>query len=67
MARARKPAPKGAQPPLAAQVFARLADGKFHSGEDLARTLKVSRSAVWKAAGALKGLGATLEAVRNRG
>ena len=67
MARARKPAPKGTQPPLAAQVFARLADGKFHSGEDLARTLKVSRSAVWKAAGALKGLGATLEAVRNRG
>jgi len=32
MARARKPAPKSAQPPLAAQVFARLADGKFHSG-----------------------------------
>ena len=44
-----------------------LSDGKFHSGEDLARELQVSRSAVWKAVGALKVLGATLEAVRNRG
>ena len=66
MARARKTAPRSA-PPLAARVFAQLADGQFHSGEDLAHELKVSRSAVWKAVGALKGLGATLEAVRNRG
>ncbi len=66
MARARKTAPRSA-PPLAARVFAQLADGQFHSGEDLAHELKVSRSAVWKAVGALKALGATLEAVRNRG
>ena len=66
MARARKSASVSA-PPLAAQVFAQLADGKFHSGEELARALRVSRSAVWKAVGVLKGLGATLEAVRNRG
>jgi len=66
MARARKAAPGSAQP-LAAQVFAQLADGRFHSGEDLARALKVSRSAVWKAVGALRLLGASLEAVRNRG
>jgi BirA family transcriptional regulator, biotin operon repressor / biotin---[acetyl-CoA-carboxylase] ligase len=66
MARARKTAARGA-PALAAQVFAQLADGRFHSGEDLARTLQVSRSAVWKAVGTLKVLGATLEAVRNRG
>ena len=53
--------------PLVAEVFARLADGRFHSGEELAGKLRVSRSAVWKAAGALRALGAELEAVRNRG
>jgi BirA family biotin operon repressor/biotin-[acetyl-CoA-carboxylase] ligase len=53
--------------PLVARVFAHLSDGCFHSGEDLAHTLGVSRSAVWKAAAALKDLGATLHAVRNRG
>ena len=56
----------GAQP-LVAQLFAALADGRFHSGEELARDLGVSRSAVWKAATALRELGATLHAVRNRG
>ena len=66
MARARQKVPRSA-PPLAARVFAQLADGRFHSGEALARDLRVSRSAVWKAVGALKVLGATLEAVRNRG
>jgi BirA family biotin operon repressor/biotin-[acetyl-CoA-carboxylase] ligase len=50
-----------------AQVFAALADGRFHSGEELARSLRVSRSAVWKAAGTLRALGAELRAVRNRG
>jgi BirA family biotin operon repressor/biotin-[acetyl-CoA-carboxylase] ligase len=53
--------------PLAAKVFARLADGRFHSGQELAKDLAVSRSAVWKAAGALRALGAELQAVRNRG
>jgi BirA family transcriptional regulator, biotin operon repressor / biotin---[acetyl-CoA-carboxylase] ligase len=53
--------------PLAAQLFAWLADGKFHSGEEIAKVLGVSRSGVWKAAGALRELGATLHAVRNRG
>ncbi len=53
--------------PLAARVFAQLSDGRFHSGAELARSLGVSRSAVWKATGALRGLGATLHAVRNRG
>jgi BirA family transcriptional regulator, biotin operon repressor / biotin---[acetyl-CoA-carboxylase] ligase len=50
-----------------AQVFAELADGRFHSGEALARTLGVSRSAIWKAVAALKALGSELHAVRNRG
>jgi BirA family biotin operon repressor/biotin-[acetyl-CoA-carboxylase] ligase len=62
--RSRTPA---GEAPLAAQVFGQLADGRFHSGEELARYLRVSRSAVWKAAGTLRGLGAELHAVRNRG
>ncbi len=53
--------------PLIARVFAELSDGQFHSGEDLAQTLGVSRSAVWKAVKSLRDLGATLHAVRNRG
>jgi len=53
--------------PLASQVFAALGDGAFHSGEQLAKALGVSRSAVWKAVGALRALGVTLQAVRNRG
>src|SRR5256885_1445614 len=53
--------------PLVARVFAALCDGRFHSGEQLARALGVSRSAIWKATGSLRELGATLHAVRNRG
>jgi BirA family transcriptional regulator, biotin operon repressor / biotin---[acetyl-CoA-carboxylase] ligase len=53
--------------PLVARLFARLADGEFHSGEALAAELAVSRSAVWKAASVLRELGATVHAVRNRG
>jgi len=53
--------------PLVAQVFAQLADGRFHSGEQLATDLAVSRSAIWKATGALRELGTPLHAVRNRG
>lgn len=60
-------APVASQEPLVARVFARLADGEFHSGEALARFLGVSRSAVWKAVGALRELGATVHAVPNRG
>jgi BirA family biotin operon repressor/biotin-[acetyl-CoA-carboxylase] ligase len=53
--------------PLAARVFAKLCDGAFHSGEDLARSLGITRSAVWKAANALRELGTPMEGVRNRG
>jgi BirA family biotin operon repressor/biotin-[acetyl-CoA-carboxylase] ligase len=53
--------------PLVAKVFAHLTDGEFHSGEELAETLGVSRGAVWKAVESLRDLGATLHAVRNRG
>lgn len=58
---------EGGEQPLIAQLFAALADGRFHSGEELARALGVSRSAVWKAATALRELGAMIHAVRNRG
>lgn len=57
----------GDELPLVAKVFAALADGEFHSGEQLAETLGVSRAAVWKAVESLRDLGATLHAVRNRG
>lgn len=64
-------APGGAEQseaePLVARVFAALANGEFHSGEQLAETLGVSRSAIWKAVESLRELGATLHAVRNRG
>jgi BirA family transcriptional regulator, biotin operon repressor / biotin---[acetyl-CoA-carboxylase] ligase len=59
--------PEWTDAPLAAQLFGALADGRFHSGEQLAKALGVSRSAVWKAAGVLRELGVTLHAVRNRG
>jgi BirA family biotin operon repressor/biotin-[acetyl-CoA-carboxylase] ligase len=53
--------------PLVARVFAELADAEFHSGEQLAATLGVSRGAVWKAVESLRELGATLHAVPNKG
>ncbi len=53
--------------PLVARVFAALADGEFHSGQQLAGELGVSRGAVWKAVDSLRDLGATLHAVPNRG
>jgi BirA family biotin operon repressor/biotin-[acetyl-CoA-carboxylase] ligase len=56
-----------AEEPLVARLFAKLSDGQFHSGETLAAELAVSRSAVWKAARALRELGAIVHAVRNRG
>ncbi len=64
---AQEPEGESGSSPLVARVFAALADGEFHSGEQLAETLGVSRSAVWKAVEALRELGATLHAVRNRG
>lgn len=64
---ARRGSALSAAAPLVARVFARLADGLFHSGEQLAEALGVSRSAVWKAVRQLRDQGAVLHAVRNRG
>lgn len=66
-ATAQASAADGGALPLVAKVFAALADGEFHSGEQLAETLGVSRAAVWKAVESIRDLGATLHAVRNRG
>jgi BirA family transcriptional regulator, biotin operon repressor / biotin---[acetyl-CoA-carboxylase] ligase len=60
-------AARSSHAPLVARVFNALSRGEFTSGEQLAESLGVSRSAVWKATGTLKELGATLHAVRNRG
>lgn len=59
--------PSSGGPPLEARVHAELSRGGFQSGAALARTLGVSRSAVWKAVTALREHGVTLHAVRNRG
>lgn len=53
--------------PLAARVFAQLADGNFHSGQALAESLGVSRGAIWKAVRALRVAGMGVHAVPNRG
>ena len=44
-----------------------LADGHFHSGEELGARLRVTRAAIWKQLHALEALGLTVYAVRGRG
>jgi birA, biotin-[acetyl-CoA-carboxylase] ligase region len=44
-----------------------LADGRFHSGEQMARHAGVTRAAVWKALQGLRELGMELHAVSGRG
>jgi len=51
-----------------AQLINLLADGKFHSGEAIAKVFGVSRAAVWKKLSKLKAeLGLEISAVRGRG
>ncbi len=52
---------------LTSSVLKRLADGGFHSGEAIARTLGVSRAAVWHAIRDLETLGVEVYKVRGRG
>jgi BirA family transcriptional regulator, biotin operon repressor / biotin---[acetyl-CoA-carboxylase] ligase len=52
---------------LVQRVFNALADGAVHSGEQLAAGHGLTRSAIWKAVGALQELGVTVEATPNRG
>ncbi|MCB5189126.1 biotin--[acetyl-CoA-carboxylase] ligase [Methylobacillus arboreus] len=44
-----------------------LADGRFHSGEDIARQFSVTRASVWNAIQAAQGLGIEIFSVRGRG
>lgn len=44
-----------------------LADGRFHSGEQLAQHLGVSRAAVWKRIEGLRALGLEVQAVSGKG
>ncbi|KEQ13963.1 hypothetical protein GZ78_25270 [Endozoicomonas numazuensis] len=44
-----------------------LADGQFHSGEELGEHLGVSRAAVWKKLKTLEELGLALDSVRGKG
>jgi len=53
--------------PLTAGVLARLADGGFHSGEALARSLEVSRASVWNAVRDLEATGIEIYKVYGRG
>jgi BirA family biotin operon repressor/biotin-[acetyl-CoA-carboxylase] ligase len=57
----------GDEATLVQRVFNALADGAVHSGEQLATDHGVTRSAVWKAVGALQALGVAIEATPNRG
>jgi len=44
-----------------------LADGNFHSGNEMGAALGVSRTAIWKSLRSIKELGLALHAVRGRG
>lgn len=53
--------------PQTHQLLRLLADGRFHSGQTLARELSVSRTAIWKALGRLRQRGLDIQAVSGRG
>ncbi|HZF14827.1 MAG TPA: biotin--[acetyl-CoA-carboxylase] ligase [Steroidobacteraceae bacterium] len=53
--------------PLAHRVIERLADGRFHSGENMAKSLGVSRSAIWKSLRTVRELGLEVHAVTRKG
>lgn len=49
------------------EVLKLLADGEFHSGQELADILGVSRTAVWKQLGKFSELGVQIESAKGRG
>jgi BirA family transcriptional regulator, biotin operon repressor / biotin---[acetyl-CoA-carboxylase] ligase len=49
------------------KLLAFLANGEFRSGEDLAREMRVTRSAVWKLIGKLRALGVEIQALPRQG
>jgi BirA family biotin operon repressor/biotin-[acetyl-CoA-carboxylase] ligase len=52
---------------MARELIALLADGDFHSGQELGQKLGVSRAAVWKRLQRLQELGLELERLRGKG
>ncbi len=53
--------------PLTLATLRRLGDGDFHSGEDIAAALGVTRATVWNAVREASELGLAVESVRGRG
>jgi len=53
--------------PLTFAVLRLLADGEFHSGEDLAHKLDISRATIWNALKEMDEAGLTLYKIRGRG
>ncbi len=49
------------------QILEQLADGRFHSGEDLANGLGISRAAVWKQIRILEDMGIDVRAIPGKG
>jgi BirA family biotin operon repressor/biotin-[acetyl-CoA-carboxylase] ligase len=49
------------------RLLALLSDGAFHSGEKLAKRLKISRSGVWKIISALREIGIEIQSVPRQG
>lgn len=49
------------------RLIALLADGAFHSGEDLGQALGISRAAIWKLVKGLKSMGLEVHAVSGKG
>ncbi|MEZ5524880.1 MAG: bifunctional biotin--[acetyl-CoA-carboxylase] ligase/biotin operon repressor BirA [Pseudomonadales bacterium] len=49
------------------KILGILADGQFHSGEELSQVLEVSRTSVWKHIAKLDALGLQVNAVRGKG
>ncbi len=50
-----------------AALLSIISDGQFHSGQDIATQLDISRAAIWKSIKHLESLGLEIEAVRGRG
>ena len=50
-----------------AALLSIISDGQFHSGQDIATQLNISRAAIWKSIKHLESLGLQVEAVRGRG
>src|SRR5688572_8032283 len=49
------------------ELVAVLADGKFHSGDELGQHFDVTRSAIWKAVKRLSEIGLEVHSIRGKG